>query len=299
MALPRYLKKDNIRQPVHKTHQPFKRSRTLTGSISAEVKSVGEQRGILKSERLRRQELQRLRRIVFSGLLVIGGIISGIGYLIGQYTYSLPAIHTKDAAVIIPASSKQKYSQAIMNYLEAHPAERFRFATSEKNLTYEVQKRYPEIQSIKGSSDGYELRFRKPLVAWAFGQKNFFVDNEGVSFETNYYTPPNLTVTDKSGTISSSGNILIGKGFLSYIGRFVALTATSGLGEVTVATIPPGTTREVDVILQNRPYSVKLHTDRVPDHSVEDLKRVGDFLEKKGIVPQYIDVRVSGRAYYR
>ena len=299
MVLPRYSKKDHIRQPVQKTQQSFKRSRTLTGSISAEVRSAGEQRGILKSERLRRQGLQRLRRIVFSCIVVIGGIISGIGYLISQYTYSSPDVHPTDAAVVIPTSSKQTYSQAIMNYLEAHPAERFRFATSEKNLTTEVQQRFPEIQSIQGRGDRYELRFRKPLAAWAFGQKNFFVDSEGVSFETNYYPSPNLTVTDKSGTISSSGNILIGKGFLSFLGRFVALATASGLGEVTQATIPSNTTREVDVTLQDQPYIIKLHTDRVPEHSVEDLKRVGEFLTNKGITPEYIDLRVSGKAYYR
>jgi hypothetical protein len=298
------LHRSNKQQPTRRRaptsqNNSFQRSRTLTGSVSSDVKSAGEERGVLKSERLRKQELQRLQRLVALGIAVITAVIIGIFYLISQYTFQSPKVVAADENLNISSEMKQVYSQSIMKYLQSHPAERFRFATSEKGVSSSVWKDFPEVKSIKGIKDGFEISFRKPLAVWQIGQKEYFVDDEGQSFENNYYTAPTVTVSDKSGIIASNRNVMVGKGFLSFLGRIVALVNSSGLGTVTEAVIPAETTRELDIKLQDKPYIIKLHSDRVPENELEDLQRVVGYLDKKGVTPQYIDLRVSGKAYYR
>ncbi len=47
-----------------------------------------------------------------------------------------------------------------------------------------------------------------------------------------------------------------------------------------------------------RGYLIKTHSDRDPATEVEDLKRVVGYLEQYKISPSYIDIRVTGRAFY-
>lgn len=301
MALLRRSQKQesNRRRASVSQNNSFQRSRTLTGSVSSDVKSVGEEKGVLKSERLRKQELQRLQRLVAFGIAVIAMVIGGIFYLISQYTFETPEVVAADESLNVSSEMKHAYAQSIMRYLQSHPAERFRFATSEKGVSSSVWKDFPEVKSIKGVKDGFEISFRKPLAVWEIGQKEYFVDDEGQSFERNYYTAPTVTVSDKSGIIASNRNVMVGKGFLSFLGRIVALVNTSGLGVVTEAIIPAETTRELDIKLQDKPYIIKLHSDRPPEYQAEDLRRVVGHLDLKGVTPQYIDLRVGGKAYYR
>ena len=62
--------------------------------------------------------------------------------------------------------------------------------------------------------------------------------------------------------------------------------------------LPAGLTRKVDVYLKGRAYPIKTNVDRDPAQQVEDIKKTLGFLDQRGITPQYIDVRVSGRAFY-
>ncbi len=130
------------------------------------------------------------------------------------------------------------------------------------------------------------------------GQKNYFVDASGEAFEKNAYLSPLVSVRDNSGAEFGQGTTLASKGFLRFLGRLIALSNQSGL-KVTEASLPSGTTRQIDIRLEGRGYLIKTHTGRDPAAIVQDMQRVISYLDQRKLNPGYVDVRVAGRAYYK
>ena len=66
------------------------------------------------------------------------------------------------------------------------------------------------------------------------------------------------------------------------------------------AVLPRNKTREVDVYVADFEGYFKLSLDRGAGVSVEDMDRILRFLKGQGIIgAEYVDLRVSGKAYYR
>lgn len=300
-------KSDKGRQPQLMDGQDdisFRRSRTLQGTTSSNVKAANQKRAELKSDRLKKQDQQRRRRMITTGLLTVVVLILSIWYLISQYTVDIGTLtYTPETS---RAPDDELYKKAINDYLSVRPAERFRFAINDTALTQFVAVSLPEVKRV--SEDGgqanktdFKLQLRQPIASWKTGDNQSFVDDEGVSFTNNYYSNPTVVITDNTGASNSEqpGKAVVSERFLRFLGRLVALTNRSGLGEVTEASLPKNTAREIDIKIKGRPYYIKTHIDRDPAATVEDIKRVVGFLEQKKVTPVYIDVRVNGRAFYK
>ena len=82
------------------------------------------------------------------------------------------------------------------------------------------------------------------------------------------------------------------------MGKVVSQAQSRGY-TVTQAILPAGMTRELDIQLKDISTRVKLSTDRGAGEQVEDMARSIVYLQGRGVSPEYIDVRVSGRATYK
>lgn len=288
------------RQPRATTEQQqtFRRSQTLMGSSSPQVRAAGEKTATLQSERLKRQSLQRRQRVITLLLISAVAVIGVIYYVISQYISSVDTVRFSDTATV-HSSDSARYRQALTDYIYRHPGERFYFALNADRVTEYVAQKYPEVSHVSVDNGTFYVGLRRPIAVWSVGRAQYFVDKDGYSFQKNYYAAPTVSVQDQTGIATDEGRALAGRSFLRFLGRMVSLLEESGLGGVSEATLPPNTTREVDFKLQGRAYTIKTHIDRDPAQEVEDLKRVVGYLEQKSIAPQYIDIRVSGRAYYK
>lgn len=65
------------------------------------------------------------------------------------------------------------------------------------------------------------------------------------------------------------------------------------------AVIPAGKMREIHMFLNGYDFYVKLNIDRGTAVSAEDTKRMVEYIVGRDLHPEYIDVRVSGKAYYK
>ena len=278
----------------------FRRSSTLTGSISSEVRAANEERSALKSDRLTKQELKRRQKKISAILVIVLCIVGGIYYLISQYIFTVDEVNYQNT-VFSSQPPTQAYSQRISDYLKSNPGQRFAFALNNDELLGFVQEKYPEISAIDNSeTNTFTVQMRKPIAVWTTGSNvQSFVDENGEAFARNYYGEPSVKVNDATGASVVNGSTVAGKSFLHFLGRTVALTNKSNVGTVKEATLPPNTTREIDIRLEGRGYLVKLHIDRDPAQEVEDLKRVDAYLQQKGIQPSYVDLRIPGKAYYK
>lgn len=278
----------------------FRRNRTLTGSLSSRVSSVNEQGADLQSTRTQAHHLTRQRRKVSSVLIGVVGaalICSGLMY---QMT-ARPIVSSTDGSIALDA---KRYENAIDEYLTRHPAERLRFITNSERLQEYMTRTLPEVAMIKpegfaglGASN-FTIVLRKPIASWLIGQTQYFVDASGVPFRTNYYDVPSVRIVDESGIQQTAGTAVASSRFLNFVGRSVAIAHDYNI-TVEQAIIPPNTTRQVQLRIAGHGYPIKLSLDRPVGEQVEDMQRAVAYLNSKKLKPQYVDVRVSGKAYYK
>lgn len=307
---PRHRQSEAVRQPHVANGQDayaFRRSRTLTGSISSEVKAATESAAQLKSPRLKEHELRAKRRKLLFLLIAIIAAMAIIYWLLTQFTARVVITgYAPHPQVTVPATLAAEYEASIQQYLRERPFERFAFALHQERLTTYVQQKYPEVSTVTLKNDmaigssGFLIGLRTPVVGWRIEPKQLYVDSNGVSFERNLYADPTVKIKDETGlTFESAGSAVASQRFLSFVGRVVALTNDSGIGQVTQVIMPANTTRTVIIGLEGQGYTFKLHIDRDPATQVEDARLALAHMKQQGVTPQYIDVRTAGKAFYR
>ncbi len=272
----------------------FRRSRTLTGSVSSRIVSAVESTSHLKSSRLEEHELRghrrRIGRLLAICLVAVGGCVWLIDSLI-------VTIQPTDAA-------SRRYTTQVDTYLNAHPLERLAPFLDQSMLLAVMRHDSPELSAIEVRGDtgfaqhSLSTTERVPVAKWQLGAKLYYVDKDGIAFEHAEFVPRELvSIKDESG-LPVEAQQVASRRTMQFIGQVVAQVKAMSLGEVQEVILPPGLLKEIDITLKDRPYRVKLHVDREPSRQVADLRSALGAVEQQGIVPQYLDLRVEGKAYY-
>lgn len=278
----------------------FRRNRTITGSASSRITSANDAGADIKSPRVQAHELAKKRRNIGGTLLFVLACSLGLFTLVFQFTAD-PVVRIAGDASIKPDDT---YEKIIQDYLGAQPAERLRFLLDEAKLTDYLQRKAPEVQNVdvKGSSgfgaSTFAITMRAPIAGWNVGGKQRYVDASGVAFTRNYFASPAVQIIDKSGIQVASGQAIASNRFLGFVGQVVGL-AKSQSYTVTQVIIPEMTTRQVELRLKDVEYPIKFSVDRPAGEQVEDMARAIQWMTVRSIKPEYVDVRVSGKAYYR
>lgn len=280
----------------------FKRNRTITGTKSSKLDSVNTKSDQISSPRAHVHHLTIKRRKVFSILFSVLLICAMLWLFISNFTAE-PVVSISDTSVSVQIDNKS-YEKVISDYLGINPMSRFHFLMDKVNLSSYVSSKLPEVLSVEqggmigvGQTD-FVLTMRKPVASWAISNKQYYVDSSGVAFEKNYFTTPSVKVIDNSGITVKSDTAVVSNRLLSFVGLVVSTAKSSGY-TVTQAVLPINTTRELDISLKECGYYIKLSIDRPVGEQIEDMSRVIKFLASKGRAPGYVDVRVSGKAFYK
>lgn len=279
----------------------FRRNRTLTGSSSSRVVSSSEGNAQLKSPRVHAHHLALQRRQVGILLSMIILISLGLYLLISQFTAdSLISIK----GVPQSATLKARYDPIIQEYYGQHPVERLRFLTNMRAFVGFIQSKAPEVRSItiepasSFATSQFVITPRQPITGWTIDGTQQYVDANGTAFSQNYYAAPPVQIVDKSGVPVTSGQAVASNRFLGFVGRLVGFSQQRGHG-VEQVIIPSGTTRQVDLKIKDVPYLIKCSIDRPAGEQAEDLDRAIKHLQQRGVTPGFVDVRVSGKAFYQ
>ena len=277
----------------------FKRNRTLTGSASAQVTSVSESTAQLKSSRVHAHDLVRQRRRIGSvlGLTLMAALV--LSGLVWQFT-AQPVVRTSDHSESVDVS----YTHAVEDYLAMHPIERLRFLLHEDGLSAYMQSVTPEVASITADGSAgfgkstFVVAMREPIAGWSIRGVQQYVDASGTAFARNHFAAPKVQIVDNSGIQVETGQAVASNQFLGFVGRVVGLANAQG-HVVTRVVIPQNTTRQIELHMQDVGYPVKLSIDRPSGEQVEDMSRALGWLKGRNLTPGYLDVRVSGRAFYK
>lgn len=281
----------------------FRRNRTLTGSLSSGVSSANEHNSELQSTRVQAHHLRRHRRHLGVALFAVLVVVTGLAWMIWQSVVDVKIITDNGASQ--PLNAKP-YTDEIQRYLGLHPFERNRASFNTDTVTAYLQSHgFPEVNHV--SLDGAHrqigtatlvVSMRKPVVSWKTGTTRLYVDEDGVAFARNYYADPTVEVVDQTGIQTVNNQVLASNRFLGFIGLIIGHLHEQGLS-VSQVILPADTTHQLLVSVQGVTYPVKISVDRPAADQAEDTARAVHYLTSKGVTPKYLDVRISGRAYYQ
>ncbi len=279
----------------------FRRGRTLTGSVSSLIRSSNESQADLKSSRVHSHVLRKKRRHVTAFFVTTVCITAGLYVFISQFTAQATVQASPDSSLQLDTT----YSDAIDEYLSDHMSQRLRMFTDVEQLTRHVQATAPEVESIqmRGSSGFgaslFEITFREPIASWDVNSQKLYVDATGVPFSRNYFSPPSLRITDESGLVATvSGQSIMSNRFMSYVGQVIGLAKEEGYTVDTIV-IPESMTRQVEVYLDGVDYYFKFSSDRPAGEAVDDMTKTVEWMRGRQLTPEYVDVRVEGRVFYK
>jgi hypothetical protein len=280
----------------------FRRSRTLTGSVSPELAVTAERRGQLKTDRLKAHELRAHMGYVlriFAGVIAVCFLLS---FLVVNFIFD-PGITVGQAGRGKPDATV--YKQSTFAYFADHPLERFGFLLKGTDLENFLRARHSELASVTVDHDWYggnvrlSLFFRKPLLTWKVAGDQFYVDGQGTAFKYNFFSEPQVSITDQSGLPTDGSGVIASSRFIHFLGRMVGALGSYGPKYKVVEVIVPRSTREIDLKLQGRDYIVKTNSDREPLQQAEDVVNALAYLDSHGLRPSYVDLRVAHKAFYK
>ena len=251
------------------------------------------------SERSENQKLVIRRRKLGAFFVVLAIFISLISIFLFQFISKVSVVSNESKS-----QNLSKYEKSVEEYLNINPSERILSNLNKNALLESLQKDYPEVLSISDikfnglTSYKIYLDFRKPVASWLVDGKEFFVDSEGVSFNVNNFEKPSLNIIDDSGAIVSNGKNVASGSFFSFIGKLVSAANKQGL-EVSKIRIPPLSLRQVEVSVKGVSYFARMSTADSAEGQIINFKKAIEYFRTHKISPNYIDLRIEGKGYYK
>ena len=285
------LAKQQVQSDLKKSENLFRRSRTIAGSglsFSADSTERSQANQLIKQRR-------KLSSILVS--LILGCAI--IALLLTQLIININVLTPSAKS----SSQVDLYEKVANEYFSNHPLERLLFALDYDSLNKYFLEHAPEVQSVRFESGGLtsttmKLIFRQPVIKWSTGGQEYFVDSNGVTFNRNYFDDPKIAVDDQSGIPTSAGQEVLNKPFMSFIGQSIAKIKDKGY-TVTGVILPVDTVRQVTFSLEGQRPVLRMTLDRGVDAQVGQAMRAIEYFNANGASPEYIDVRVDQRVFYK
>ncbi len=251
------------------------------------------------SERSENQKLVIRRRKLSAFFVILAIFISLISIFLFQFISKVSIVSNESKS-----QNLSKYEKSVEEYLNINPSERILSNLNKNALLESLQKDYPEVLSISDikfnglTSYKIYLDFRKPVASWLVDGKEFFVDSEGISFNVNNFEKPSLNIIDDSGAIVSNGKNVASGSFFSFIGKLVSAANKQGL-EISKIRIPPLSLRQVEVFVKDVSYFARMSTADSAEGQIINFKKAIEYFRAHKISPNYIDLRIEGKGYYK
>lgn len=261
------------------------------------VKRVGESD---LTERQAWHNLRQKRRRLFT---VLVGVLVGAGVVMLALTQFAGSIAVQTTTPI-DKKIADGYEDLLGEYFAERLTERFRWLVNNDALNEFFFVRAPEVKRVAimpGSelaTVSLRLEFREPVAQWTSGEKTYFVDDSGVTFEQNFFEPPRVVVKDESNIQAEAGVEVINQRSLAFLGHMVSGFRDHDM-TVQEVVLPDSTLRTMNVLLEGRVTVVQMTIDRDADAQVQEAILAFQYLDGKGQAPEHMIVSVDQRVFYR
>ena len=241
------------------------------------------------------QNRKRKLTMMFVCLMTI--VVIGI---VGLFQY-LGVITNVNSTQNLGQIDKSKYISVADIYFREHPIERFSFTLNNQNFSAFMSKNIKEIETADINNRSFlsgelNIKVREPVAIWHSGGNKQFIDGNGVVFDVNSMSDPDIVIEDNTIGVNS----VLPVKFLRFIGQVISGIESDRAEKVERVVVSNKSIRSVEFLLENRPYPIKAQIDRDIKSQVNDILNMIKYLDERKIVPSgYIDARVESKAYWR
>lgn len=251
-------------------------------------------RGVVKrrlSSSPRREPPQRapIPKIVYKVFLALLFCAAAVYIIFISEIFSIKAITIEGAKTINISliSSKISKGQNI-------------FLFNGNNLEKDLIANYPEIKEIviyKGLPSTLKVALveREPALAWESNSRKYLVDNEGVAYKLTADSGSSFVITDPLNIPVDIGSKVIDVDFVSFITDAQKCLTNEANIKITGIQIRE-TNFDVDIMTADG-YHILLDTERSAAKQVSALIKI--LAEKRDLIHEYVDLRVSGLAFIK
>jgi cell division septal protein FtsQ len=138
---------------------------------------------------------------------------------------------------------------------------------------------------------------KQPSLGWSTGNQMYVIDRDGTVIGAATAMPGLPVVYDGSNLPLSVGQQAVSARFIEFVSHIVPALAANG---ITVSRLDIKDTTFDLTATTNKGYRLLFDTSREAGDEISDLKSVQALLATQKRTPaEYIDLRVSGKAYYK
>lgn len=233
--------------------------------------------------------------------------VAFIVFLIGLLGWSLYLSgHAKVLASDLSYHSLADYKASTARYLE-HVRNRNKVTFDDKAISEALRRDYPEIDTVKvelpvfSSTPVVRLNIAAPSFFIRENSVDYIVDSNGrlVAPKSRYPQVKNLPLLiDESGYQARPGLPVIGKPGVEFIKRLISQCRKNHVDIKSMSL--PATPEELDLRTADKPYFVKFYLSGDADIQIGQFLAARAQFVRKNIQPTaYLDVRVSGKVFYK
>jgi hypothetical protein len=242
------------------------------------------------------------RRILFGAadIVLIVLLLSGLTYSL--LLDSRPKLRVSDLSY----HSAKAYQQGIEPLFGSFK-NRNKLSFDETGVIKQIQVRFPEVQSVRVELPFFSqkptvwLNISKPAFNLTSGSSSFVIDSAGLAVAKTQDLPKLkslVNLNDQSGFLAGLGKQVLASQAVDFINTVIAQSRRSKI-PISSLSLPPAA-QELDLRTSDAPYFVKFYLGG------DALSQSGQFLAARqkfaqaGPPPsQYLDVRVSGKIFYK
>lgn len=286
------------RRPVttNRTARPVAYSYHQNRALTNERSDRGDDATKLQK---RHTGINRLKLIVMLAAIIIVLILE----LPVSSNAKIVIIGEAKASVSLPTAS---YRAATEHILNGSLTDRTKLTLNSSALAAQLKKQFPEIDSVNISYSVFSwrptisLKLSRPvLIIEDAGSNTYLVSNSGIVVGMGSVAKSNLPlVKDDSSLSPVTGQPILPANYVNFISELLAQLAANGVSVSQL--ILPKASAELDLTPKGQNYFVKFNLQGDAEEQAGTYLAAAHYLSKQGIHPgSYIDVRLSGRAYYK
>jgi hypothetical protein len=236
----------------------------------------------------------------FLDVVIVLAIVVGLGYslLVG----SKPDILVNSDAY----HPKTTYREAIVKELQ-NIKNHNKITLDEQSIVKSLQSQFPEIASVQitlpifSQTPTFRINIASPGFVLSSNGQSYIINSQGVAVasSSNFPSIKNLpVVTDQSGFTIEKGKQVLSGSEVSFINTLIVQCRKANV-PIQALTLPP-LAQELDLRTSDKPYYVKFYLGG------DSKLQAGQFLatrhefDSTNTQPsEYLDVRVSGKVFYK
>lgn len=233
-------------------------------------------------------------------LLIISVIILCLGYSL------VIRPQPRVIASSYPYRTAQVYEEAAQRKLSAIK-NRTKLTFDEKSLVNDLQKQFPEISSVSvelplfGQKPTLRLAIAAPSFTLMSKGSNYVISSDGIAIDSVQRFPSIKglpALNDQSGFTFKVGQQVLSASEIDFVEQVLSQSLRAGV-PVQSLTLP-SKIQELDLRTKDRGYYVKFYLGGNAELQTGQFLAARDKFSREHIEPaEYLDVRVSGRIFYK